>query len=69
MIVANNTLSGFQGIVGTLTIHIAMAISMFWVEHDFDEGSPYENLKSLWYYCFFLHVYLVGVVLLSFYVR
>ena len=66
MIVADNTISGLKGIIGTFPIHLGMIITMFfWVPHDFNESGTYAGLNELWSYCFTLHVFLAGVTLLN----
>lgn len=69
MIVCDNTIAGFKGIVGTVSIHIGMLITMFWVPHNFDENSKYAELNDLWFYCFFMHIALTIVCGLNIFVR
>jgi len=63
MIVCNSTISGFKTIVGTISIHLAMAIAMFWVPK-FD-NSDFNSLNSLWNKCFSLHILLFTACLLN----
>lgn len=67
MIVANNTIAGLKGMVGTLSLHVGMLITiLFWVPNDFADTKEYQaDLNDLWWYCMYLHVFLVIVILFN----